>query len=670
METEHEFQSLVTHPEIITRRDRFLPFGNEYLAVPTLAERNAGIYGINVVHMGARGLIEFGAGENYDGTPFLEFEFIIRGKKFTPSALKLFWSRLEDWNPRCEFQFQSLNFSITFVAPPGFRGMVWIVEIVRSDSERAARSSRGEEAKPTETVEIVLRGRWMATTHRIFSTRRIQGTHHLGFDSWTKSIFLETHFNSGSAALAFASDEEFSSMSFGDRQTRQEPGENQEEIISSGDEQKERIFRLTRRLSIKPGESGAAVFYIGCGVERDGACLATMDMRRHGASSLLESTLGFLRAARHETADAGLDSVYHQNLFHNYFFATANCIDTDEVVALTSRSPRYYVSGAFWERDSLLWSLPAITRVDPRRAREVLLYACHRHFKEAGKHAHYISGQVLYPGFELDQLAAYPIAIEKYCHQTRDYSVLKSHAIQSVMDGFESRLMCHKAPNAWLFRTFLTPTDDPAPLPYLTYDNVLVWRALRALAGCFLRLEKTEQAARLESGAERVAEDIRKHCIVEYQFNVASPPRKMYAYATNLEDKFLVHDEPGGSLSLLAFWGYVDPEDKVFRDTISFIFSEHNPYSYQGTFSGQGCPHFEHPSVFGVVNQLLIGHQIEAQRQLLKRASLDNGMACESFDRETGWVRTGAGFAAASGFLAMGIHSAFHFKKNQNQTTV
>lgn len=65
-------------------------------------------------------------------------------------------------------------------------------------------------------------------------------------------------------------------------------------------------------------------------------------------------------------------------------------MDSDRYVAMTSRSPRYYVSGAFWERDSFLWSFPAIKIIDRelylKISREMILL----HSKNAGDHAHYI----------------------------------------------------------------------------------------------------------------------------------------------------------------------------------------------------------------------------------------------------------------------------------------
>jgi hypothetical protein len=38
------------------------------------------------------------------------------------------------------------------------------------------------------------------------------------------------------------------------------------------------------------------------------------------------------------------------SLFFNHFYSIDKDMESDKYMALTSRSPRYYVSGAFWER--------------------------------------------------------------------------------------------------------------------------------------------------------------------------------------------------------------------------------------------------------------------------------------------------------------------------------
>ena len=147
---------------------------------------------------------------------------------------------------------------------------------------------------------------------------------------------------------------------------------------------------------------------------------------------------------------------------------------------VTSRSPRYYVSAAYWDRDSLLWSFPAVLDADPALARRMLEYVFGRQRRNFGVHSRLIDGTVLEPGFELDELMAPVLALSaiRTPPATGDFwrAMRKRRSLCAGKAG-PAAPPGHRA----LF-DLLQPTDDERVYPYLTYDNVLVWRALRALA--------------------------------------------------------------------------------------------------------------------------------------------------------------------------------------------
>ena len=109
---------------------------------------------------------------------------------------------------------------------------------------------------------------------------------------------------------------------------------------------------------------------------------------------------------------------YNTNLFFCIFFSIGVTLDTEEFVMVTSRSPRYYVSAAYWDRDSLLWSFPAILQADTALAKKMLLYVFGRQRRTIGVHSRFIDGTVLEPGFELDELMAPVLALERYVTAT------------------------------------------------------------------------------------------------------------------------------------------------------------------------------------------------------------------------------------------------------------
>ena len=89
----------------------------------------------------------------------------------------------------------------------------------------------------------------------------------------------------------------------------------------------------------------------------------------------------------------------NENLFFSFFFASGRTLDTEEMCLMTSRSPRYYVSAAYWARDSLLWSFPAIVLTDAAYAREILMHVFTRPIRLSLIH---ISGERAAPGAVAD----------------------------------------------------------------------------------------------------------------------------------------------------------------------------------------------------------------------------------------------------------------------------
>ena len=86
------------------------------------------------------------------------------------------------------------------------------------------------------------------------------------------------------------------------------------------------------------------------------------------------------------------------------------------------------------------------------------------------------------PGFELDELVAPLLALERYINKTGDKSILSDPDIVQGISLILNRLRQHEAASCRLYDTFLQPTDDEHVYPYITYDNVLVWKALKDLA--------------------------------------------------------------------------------------------------------------------------------------------------------------------------------------------
>jgi len=132
----------------------------------------------------------------------------------------------------------------------------------------------------------------------------------------------------------------------------------------------------------------------------------------------------------------------------------------------------------------------------------------------------------------------------------------------------------------------------------------------------------------------------------------------MYCWSSDLKGSYILYDDPPGSLELLAHYGFVEQDDPVYRNTVAWIYSNHNPYiGGAGRFGGPECPHARHPWLLTLCNGLLRGRDLVDGALA---APLDSGFACGTFDRHAGVVKTGAAFASCASFFAYALDKAVY----------
>lgn len=319
-------------------------------------------------------------------------------------------------------------------------------------------------------------------------------------------------------------------------------------------------------------------------------------------------------------------------------------MESDRYAALTSRSPRYYVSGAFWERDSFLWSFPAIKLVDRgfhlNLCRDMILM----HAKNAGDHAHYIDGTVLYPGFELDEAASYFILIGSM--ENIDDDVLR------ILDSVFMRIEREYDRETGLYRTFLMPSDDPSEYPLLTVDNVILWRGLKNLLSVYEQRGLMEKAGILGERIQGIYKGIYSHLVKEID------GRRIFVWSADGKGSFSLYNDPPGNLGLLDYYGFIDSSEELFRNTINYYYSNNYRYYCETSrIKELACDHHPNtPSGLGLCGSILNPLLQEQAIEWLKAANMDFGLLCESFDRNTGKAKTGVGFATGSGYLAFALY--------------
>lgn len=581
--------------------ERYLPTGNAFLSLPKINEKTAGIEDLTFLSMQHKGMIEIRGGEELPlARPFLQAD----GHPLPLTQMQ--WSRDSFWLPVLKGKAGGIEFTMTILTPIGERGFAIRMELA---------------GEVQSAITWGLEGCWESNWHCINEDKPLDGTMHCYESGWNHSIVFD--FRCGTPMFAFAP--------MADREIHSAFSQTEQSVT----------YTLTESFVLSAGTPHSTVFYWGLGFEEVAAATSAKEMLRRGWGWEYAKTSAWLEKRILQMASPKLTEIYNTNLFFCIFYSTGLTLDTEELVCATSRSTRYYVSAAYWDRDVLLWAFPAILDADSRLAEDILHYIFGRQRKNLGIHSRYIDGTVLEPGFELDELMAPVIALESYVTSTSDKTILRDSGVLSGIRQILGTLETMRHPEVSLYETFLQPTDDEIVHPYLTYNNMLVWRAMKALARLY-----PERYGALERQAENVRQAIYTHCVFRDENG-----KPYFGWSVDLNGQHNIYDEPPGSLQLLPYYGFCTPDDEIWVNTVSMIRSPAYIYSFaDAPIAEIGCAHAPYPWILSLCNSLLCGHAAQAFREP-EQIEMDNGIACESVDPIAGTCTTGAAFATCAGFL-------------------
>lgn len=582
--------------------------GNEFLSLPTIRESDGAVEGVTFLYMQVKGLLELRGNAGLI-RPYWELDEC-------RLPLRPTWSRDHCWIPSFTAEEQELRFSCTYLTPVGERGLILRLTVQNLGSAAHA-------------VRFGTEGEWAHTLHEINETTELTDGREVYESGWNHMFIFSQ--KPGLPLFAFA-------PCISDPQQFAE-------IDQQGQwSQKSFSYDIFRQTILQPGEQ--AMLDIPWGVGYDGVAASTSakELLRQGFETVYDRTVRWLSAREKHLTDPKLTELLNTNLFFAFFYASGRTVDTEELCLMTSRSPRYYVSAAYWDRDSLLWAFPAILAVDSAYAREILTYVFHRQARNFGVHSRFIDGTMLEPGFELDELCAPVVALNRYTEQTGDEAFSKQSFVQEALQTILCRLHEKRHPSTPLYETFLQPTDDMHNYLYLTYDNALVCYVLKALAKLLDRPELMDEA-------DKTRQAIYEHCVKEQNH------KPFFAWSVDLNGHYDIYDEPPGSLLLLPFYGFCEAEDPIWQNTAAMIRDESYALSFAGhSIAEIGCKHAPHPWILSICNSLLSGHADSALLHL-SRTPLDNGVACESVNEDTGLCVTGEAFATCAGFLSYALYT-------------
>jgi meiotically up-regulated gene 157 (Mug157) protein len=393
-------------------------------------------------------------------------------------------------------------------------------------------------------------------------------------------------------------------------------------------------------------------FIIGVGLDEYSAAYAMRVLNkkidRYGLDGVIDEAADDAHRRARTTGDSELDRVMNRNLLFTTYYAWGRAIDTEQFTGVTSRSNRYYVSAAYWDRDALLWSFPALLDSDVSRAREALDYAFGTQARNIGIHSRFIDGVVLEDGFELDELVAPIIALASYLDKTNDKAMLERHrgAIATLLE----RLRAARDPATGLFATFQDAQDEYLRKPFSIYDNVLAWRALVDLALIAAREHRTREAASLRSEAAKLKAAIYRYGVLDGAPGAGGP---IFAANVNPTGGDFI-DVPPGSLMKLPVLRFIAEDDPLFRRTYAWLHSANHAYSYADQPYGlPGSYRLPFTTSWEVADHLRLKAGRAKALKILKESPWDGGIITEGVKPDTGVPdRQGLAFATAAGYVA------------------
>ncbi|MCB9866321.1 MAG: glycoside hydrolase family 125 protein [Phycisphaerales bacterium] len=615
--------------------------GNLWFALPRISAPPGGLERCAFLMMAHRGLVELVSGDEH---PLLAADATIDGK---PAFTAPTGRDLADWIPRFESASDGHRARLTWLAPHDERGWICRLELEnRSDT-------------PIET-ELCYTLRWGATFITTYESEPFHGCVRLDPDGWGGGIGLGWVTNRTEFALGIGcGDDRLMELNVHLPASnaglwQQEPLCGRPRTFPAG---AQIVLTCRKACTVAPRETAHLDLYVSVALDAKAACLDARYLREAGFDRVRAATsarLEQLNAAVPPALarDDTLGPLTRRNRLFAYFYALGRTLDTEEICPVTSRSSDYYVSAAYWDRDTLLWCFPTILSMDREMAAEVLRAAFGRQGRNIGTHSRFINGAMYEPGFELDELCAPILAVERYLRATNDWGLLEEIPFDACCRRIEQTLATRRHADVALYSTDYLPTDDLAQLPYCIYDNVLVWAMVRALAWIDDARGRHAAAGRWRILQAGVAEAIWTHGVVTVD------RARVFAWSVDLDGRHRLYDEPPGSLALLAWYGFVRPDHPVFCDTCAWIYSPRNTH-YFPEADEIGCAHEPHPWVLAIANSLLLTSRRSAALSLLRRAAMDSGLACEAIDENTGAAVSGLHFATCAGFLTNALVEAF-----------
>jgi hypothetical protein len=612
------------HISLSLKPDDVVPTGNEWIALPEIRAADGAIASFNVLSMRDRGLLEV-RGER--DTPALQPYFTVNRK---PLAFRYpAWELIEYWIPVAHLTVDELDMSITYCAPPGSRAAFIHMTL----------TNRGAAAAP---VTLGMKASWGALNRVTYLPVELRGERRIAKAPWVDSAEVFSYVTSDTQ-FAWSLIHE---GSVGD--TSVPP------LVMSP------ALDAAREVTVAPGATAEADFVLGAGLEEFSAAHSAKALRelinRNGADTMIAQAAAWCRKRTRTTGQPDLDQLMNRNFLFTALYAWGRTIDTEQFVGVTSRSPRYYVSAAYWDRDAMLWSFPGLLDIDPALARDALEYALTTQLRNTGTHSRFIDGVVLEDGFQLDEAVAPILALTQYIKRTNDEAFLTSR--HAALVALRDRLIDRYDSESGFYTTLQDSQDEYQKRSFLTYDNVLAWKALLDLGELFDGLKEAAVAKDMMQRAAALHSTIMKKSVSDRAPGSSGP---IFVCATDGNSP-LFADVPPGSLMRLPALGFIRESDPLFARTYEWLHSKDYKYSYSDLPYGlPGSYRLPFTTSWSIADHLGLSRGREQALKVLRTSAWDGGIISEGVDPNSGVMDSaGRAFATAAGYVAHSICENFN----------
>ncbi|MEP6992161.1 MAG: hypothetical protein ABJA80_14615 [bacterium] len=571
--------------------------GNHWLALPCIHPADGAVYAVSMLHRGARAAVEFAGSAGFvngEGAPLLKPVIAIDGVVQDLSAGMMAWERAVAWLPTFTCTLGDIVVRGSIFAPYGrdadVAGAVYVFAV----------ESRGTDRRH---ITVRMEGTLGHRQLRVRTSRPADDTSRVSLSAGGL-VLLEGSAQPGLVALALGAD-----------------GEPKVEVQGT-------TFAVTRTFDVAPGGTGQAAFYLAAGPERDGAEATAAVLQRRGWRALLAGTRDAIQQLEQSTGVEAIDRLINRNLLFAYFFGVARAIDDAHYYLVRTRAPWHSAGVTVRDWDALMWTLPAVQLADIALARELLLRMCELHAYAPGRGVHYFDGTLFEPGFALEGVAAYPIAVDRYIRDTGDGAIVDEPAIGDALYLSGDDLKDRRDARVPLYSTDVTTAGDATAYPFTLHANAVVAQALE-----ILRRTLDEQSARDVEDPAAVRAALRRH------FTNDRDPKGKLAMAVDLAGHRSEDDVAAATVFWLPLYEALDRQDSLYRRTVKALPAEST----------------------SLVRQIarLLGPDGEAVLEWLRRAPLHGGVAAETVD-DTGLAVSNGGDAALSGLLAATAWHAVH----------